>query len=62
MARLKSNRSQAFALSRKKGNNPLRLNELKAQIMEDELKLEQSKSRVCEQAFNSRNDEESVNS
>ena len=30
--------------------------------MEDEIKLEQSKSKVCEQAFNSRNDEDSVNS
>ena len=58
------NRNKAFALAQKckGGNSDPKIIELMRQIKADEMRLEQTKSRTSEQAFSTRNDEESVNS
>ena len=61
MQRIKVNRSQAFnSRFNAKPNDP-RILTLFRSIKEDEMKLEKIKSRTSEQAFNTRNDVDSVN-
>ena len=61
MQRIKANRSQAIKFRFKGKMNDPRINELLLQIKKDEVELDKIKSRSSEQAFNSRNDEDSVN-
>ena len=61
MARIKSNRSQAIKLRFKAKPGDTRIMDLMAQIKKDEMELVKIKERTSEQAFGSRNDEESVN-
>ena len=61
MARIKANRSQAIKLRFKAKPGDTRIMDLMAQIKKDEMQLVKIKERTSEQAFGSRNDEESVN-
>jgi len=62
MQRIRANRNKAFAFQKKGKLNDPRINELLAEIKADEMKLQQSKGRTSEQAFSTRNDEQSVHS
>ena len=61
MVRLQANRSKAYKLRFKAKPGDMRIVDLMAEIKKDEMSLWKIRARSSEQAFGSRNDEESVN-